>query len=131
VNLVALFVLRGGDRANLNVRAALLHVLGDLLGSIGAIAAAIVILATGWTPIDPILSIFLTLLILRGARDVTRRAGHVLMEGVPEGFDAATMRADLMSAVLASPTHHARVDAQHRTVGRHVARVSHRPPMRA
>jgi len=99
VNIVALFVLRGGDRANLNVRAALLHVLGDLLGSIGAIAAAIVILATGWTPIDPILSILLTLLILRGAWDVTRRAGHVLMEGVPEGFDAAAMRADLMSIV--------------------------------
>jgi cobalt-zinc-cadmium efflux system protein len=99
VNLVALFVLRGGDRANLNVRAALLHVLGDLLGSAGAIAAAIVILATGWTPIDPILSIFMTLFILRGAWDVTRHAGHVLMEGTPDGFDAAAMRADLMTAV--------------------------------
>ena len=99
VNVVALLVLRGGDRGNLNVRAALLHVLGDLLGSIGAIAAAIVILATGWMPIDPILSMVLTLLILRGAWDVTRRAGHVLMEGVPEGFDAAAMRADLVSAV--------------------------------
>jgi cobalt-zinc-cadmium efflux system protein len=99
VNLVALYVLRGGDRANLNVRAALLHVLGDLLGSVGAIAAAIVILLTGWTPIDPILSIVLTLLILRGAWDVTRRAGHVLMEGTPEGFDAAAMRADLLAAV--------------------------------
>ncbi len=99
VNLVALFVLRGGDHRNLNVRAALLHVLGDLLGSIGAIGAAIVILATGWTPIDPILSIVLTLLILRGAWDVTRRAGHVLMEGTPDGFDAAAMRTDLMTAV--------------------------------
>ena len=99
VNVVALLVLRGGDRSNLNVRAALLHVFGDLLGSIGAIAAAIVILATGWMPIDPILSIVLTLLILRGAWDVTRRAGHVLMEGVPDGFDAAAMRADLVSSV--------------------------------
>jgi cobalt-zinc-cadmium efflux system protein len=99
VNVVALLVLRGGDRSNLNVRAALLHVLGDLLGSVGAIAAAIVILATGWTPIDPILSIVLTLLILRGAWDVTRRAGHVLMEGTPDGFDAAAMRADLLAAV--------------------------------
>jgi len=99
VNLVALYVLRGGDRANLNVRAALLHVLGDLLGSAGAIAAAIVILATGWTPIDPILSILMTLLILRGAWDVTRRAGHVLMEGAPDGFDAAGLRTDLLAAV--------------------------------
>jgi cobalt-zinc-cadmium efflux system protein len=99
VNVIALVVLRGGDRSNLNVRAALLHVLGDLLGSVGAIAAAIVILATGWTPIDPILSIALTLLILRGAWDVTRRAGHVLMEGTPDGFDAAAMRKDLMGTV--------------------------------
>jgi cobalt-zinc-cadmium efflux system protein len=99
VNLVALFVLRGGNRANLNVRAALLHVIGDLLGSIGAIAAAIVILATGWTPIDPILSALIAVLILRGAWDITRRAGHVLMEGAPEGFDAAALRLDLINHV--------------------------------
>ncbi len=99
VNLIALAVLRGSDRGNLNVRAALLHVLGDLLGSAGAIGAAIVILATGWTPIDPILSILMTLLILRGAWDVTRRAGHVLMEGTPDGFDAERLRADLLVAV--------------------------------
>ncbi len=99
VNLIAFFVLRTGDRTNLNVRAALLHVVGDLLGSVGAIAAAIVILATGWTPIDPILSVLLTALILRGAWDVTRRAGHVLMEGTPEGFDVAALRADLIAVV--------------------------------
>ena len=91
--------LPAATAANLNVRAAFLHVLGDLLGRAGALAAAIVILATGWTPIDPILSIFVTLLILRGAWDVTRRAGHVLMEGTPDGFDAAAMRADLMTVV--------------------------------
>jgi len=99
VNVIAFFVLRAGDRRNLNVRAALLHVLGDLLGSVGAIAAAIVIIATGWTPIDPILSILMTLLILRGAWDVTRRAGHVLMEGSPDDFDVAALRADLIAAV--------------------------------
>jgi cobalt-zinc-cadmium efflux system protein len=99
VNLIALFVLRAGDHTNLNVRAALLHVLGDLLGSAGAIAGAIVILATGWTPIDPILSVLMTALILRGAWDVTRRAGHVLMEGAPDGFDAGALRADLIAVV--------------------------------
>ena len=98
-NLIAFFVLRTGDLTNLNVRAALLHVLGDLLGSAGAIVAAVVILATGWTPIDPILSVLLTALILRGAWDVTRRAGHVLMEGTPDGFDAAALRADLIAVV--------------------------------
>ena len=99
VNVVSFLVLRAGDRRNLNVSAALLHVLGDLLGSVGAIVAAIVILATGWTPIDPILSVFVSLLILRGAWDVTRRAGHVLMEGAPEGFDDRTLKADLRAAV--------------------------------
>ena len=99
VNLVAFFVLRAGDRDNLNVHAALLHVIGDLLGSVGAIVAAIVILATGWTPIDPILSILMTVLILRGAWDVTSRAAHVLMEGAPEGFDVASLRADLIATV--------------------------------
>jgi cobalt-zinc-cadmium efflux system protein len=99
VNAIAFLVLREGDSANLNVRAALLHVLGDLLGSVGAIIAAVVILATGWTPIDPILSVLLCALILRGAWDVTRRAAHVLMEGVPEGFDSDALKADLTANV--------------------------------
>jgi cobalt-zinc-cadmium efflux system protein len=99
VNLTTFFVLRGGNSTNLNVRAALLHVMGDLLSSMGAIVAAVVILATGWTPIDPILSALIAVLILRGAWDITRRAGHVLMEGAPEGFDAAALRLDLMNHV--------------------------------
>ncbi|HSD54129.1 MAG TPA: cation diffusion facilitator family transporter [Burkholderiales bacterium] len=99
VNVVAFLVLSAGDRRNLNVSAALMHVLGDLFGSVGAIVAAIVILASGWTPIDPILSVLVSLLILRGAWDITRRAGHVLMEGAPEGFDDTTLKADLRAAV--------------------------------
>jgi len=99
VNIVAYLVLRHGDSANLNVRAALLHVLGDLLGSVGTIGAAVVILSTGWTPIDPILSVALCALILRGAWDVTKRAAHVLMEGVPEGFDSDVLKADLTAHV--------------------------------
>ena len=99
VNIVAYLVLRHGDSANLNVRAAALHVLGDLLGSVGTIAAAVVILATGWTAIDPILSVALCALILRGAWDVTKRAAHVLMEGVPEGFDSDALKADLTAHV--------------------------------
>jgi hypothetical protein len=55
VNLIAFRLLAGGDHENLNVRAAALHVIGDLLGSLAALAAAVVILATGWTPIDPIM----------------------------------------------------------------------------
>jgi cobalt-zinc-cadmium efflux system protein len=99
VNLIGFFVLRHADTRNLNVRAALLHVLGDLLGSVAAIAAAIVILATGWTPIDPLLSLFITLLILRGALDVVRRSAHILMEGVPEGFIEEELKADLVREI--------------------------------
>lgn len=67
-NLFAFWLLhRGSEEKNINVRAAALHVLGDLLGSVGAIVAAIVILATGWTPIDPILSVLVSCLVLRSA----------------------------------------------------------------
>jgi cobalt-zinc-cadmium efflux system protein len=99
VNVVGFLVLRGGDRRNLNLSAATLHVLSDLLGSLAAIVAAVIILATGWTPIDPLLSVLVSLLILHAAWGVTRRAGHVLMEGTPEGFDDAALKADLRAQV--------------------------------
>jgi cobalt-zinc-cadmium efflux system protein len=97
VNLVAFWVLWKGDRENLNLRAALVHVAGDLLGSAGAIAAALVILATGWTPIDPILSVLVALLILRSAAMVVRESAHILLEGTPAGFDAEAVAADLVA----------------------------------
>ena len=99
VNLGAFWVLWQGDRGNLNLRAALLHVAGDLLGSAGAIAAALVILATGWTPIDPILSVLVALLILRSAAMVVRESAHILLEGTPAGFDAEAVAADLVATV--------------------------------
>ena len=67
VNMAAFWILHRGGSENLNVRGAALHVLGDMLGSVGAIAAALIILWTGWTPIDPILSVAVVLLILRSA----------------------------------------------------------------
>ena len=99
VNVAGYFLLRHGDHRNLNVRAALLHVIGDLLGSVAAIVAAVVILATGWTPIDPLLSIFVTLLILRSAFDVVRRSAHILMEGAPDDFIDEELKADLVREV--------------------------------
>jgi cobalt-zinc-cadmium efflux system protein len=99
VNLASLWVLSRGDRASLNLRAALLHVLGDLLGSVGAIVAALVILATGWTPIDPILSVLVSVLILRSAFSVVRDSGHILLEATPPDFDAARVAADLAASV--------------------------------
>ncbi len=89
VNLLSFWVLSRGDRGNLNLRGALLHVLGDLLGSAGAIVAALVILLTGWTPMDPILSVLVSVLILSAGWRVVRESAHILLEGTPEGFDAA------------------------------------------
>lgn len=86
VNLVAAWVLSrvGGS---LNARGALLHVLGDLLGSLAALIAGGVIMATGWLPIDPILSIVVGLLILRSTWQLLRQSAGVLMEGVPTHLD--------------------------------------------
>lgn len=97
-NIAGFLVLHHGDRDNLNVRGALLHVLGDLLGSLGAIAAAGVILATGWTPIDPILSVVVAALILKGAWTVVRQSAHILVEGTPTGIDPDAVRRALHDA---------------------------------
>lgn len=99
VNVLSFWVLSRGDRGNLNLRAALLHVLGDLLGSAGAIVAAIVIILTGWSPIDPLLSVLVSVLILRSAWRVVRESAHILLEGTPQGFDQAAVVADLTSTV--------------------------------
>lgn len=82
VNLVVAWVLsRGGE--GLNTRAALLHVLGDLLGSVAALLAGGIIFFTGWTPADPILSLVVVALILVSTVRLLKEAMHVLMEGVP------------------------------------------------
>jgi len=80
-NLAVLRVLGGSDGDNLNVSAARLHVLSDLLGSIAASVAAVVILTTGWTPIDPLLSVLVALLILRGALSLLRKTSQTLLAG--------------------------------------------------
>ena len=94
-NIAAFFVLNGGNRENLNMRGVWLHVLGDLLGSVAAIIAAGVILLTGWTPIDPILSIFVALIILKSAWGVVKSTAHILLEGTPSGVNLADIKADL------------------------------------
>ena len=98
VNIAAFLVLRGGGNS-LNIRGAALHVLGDLLGSVAAILAAIIMLTTGWTPIDPILSLLVAALILRSAWSLVRQSAHILLEGAPAWLDIDTLRADLRGAV--------------------------------
>jgi cobalt-zinc-cadmium efflux system protein len=99
VNVLSFLVLRSGDKHNLNIRAAVLHVIGDLLCSVAAVIAALVILTTGWTPIDPLLSIVVALIILRSAWRVVADSGHILLEGSPPGFDSRTVREHLCAAL--------------------------------
>jgi cobalt-zinc-cadmium efflux system protein len=109
-NLVAFLVLSGGNRENLNMRSAWLHVLGDLLGFLIAIVAAAIILFTGWSPIDPILSVLVAVLILKSALGIVRSSAHILLEGAPEGLDLATLRSDLIAKVPAvEDVHHIHV----------------------
>lgn len=95
VNLIAFRVLHGGDQEDLNMRAALWHVVGDLLGSVAAIAAALVIMSTGWMPIDPLLSVLVALIILVGGIRIVRSTAHILIEGVPPGLSTAAIKSDL------------------------------------
>lgn len=110
VNLISFIVLHGGDRDNLNIRGAALHVAGDLLGSVAAIAAALVILSTGWMAIDPILSVAVAMLILRSAWMLVKRSSHVLLEGAPEWLDLDAMQERVVTRVpTVTSIHHVHV----------------------
>lgn len=88
-NLISAWALRreGDIHDNVNVRSAYLHVLGDALGSIGAIGAGALMLLFGWYAADPLISVFVSLLILRGAWRILNETLHVLMEGTPPSVD--------------------------------------------
>lgn len=97
-NLLSFLILRDGEDS-LNLRGALLHVLSDLLGSAAAMAAAGVIMLTGWVPIDPILSAFVALLIVHSGWRVTRESAHILLEGAPRDLDPDALAHELAAAV--------------------------------
>ena len=99
VNIISFTVLHKGDQDNLNIRGAALHVAGDLLGSVAAIVAAIVIIYTGWTLIDPILSVAVAALILRSAWALVKRSAHVLLEGAPDWLDVSDMQERIVANV--------------------------------
>lgn len=86
VNLAIIWLLHRGEQ-NLNVRGAMIHVIGDLLGSVAALASGLVILYTGWMPIDPLLSFLICALILFSCLRLLRDVLHVIMEGVPQHLE--------------------------------------------
>jgi len=94
MNIVVAWVL-SRDKKSVNTRAALVHVMGDLLGSIAALIAGIVIQLTGWMPIDAILSILVSLLILKSTISILKESYHFLMEGVPLHIDYLQVGQDL------------------------------------
>ena len=95
VNIIAFAILHGGSKEDLNLQGALWHVAGDLLGSVAAIGAAVIIMTTGWMAADPILSVLVALLVLFAGVRIARKSGHILLEGTPAGLDPAEIRADL------------------------------------
>jgi len=125
INIIVFFVLHGGDQENLNMRGAALHVLGDLLGSVAAITAAVIILYTGWMPIDPILSIGVAMLIFRSAWHLVKRSGHILLEGAPEWLNVDEMQSKIIASNPAvKEIHHVHVwglTPQHPMLTMHVA----------
>ncbi|WP_414457362.1 CDF family zinc transporter ZitB [Enterobacter kobei] len=99
-NILAFWILhRGSGEKNLNVRAAAFHVLGDLLGSVGAIVAALVILYIGWTPVDPILSVLVSCLVLRSAWSLLKESVNELLEGAPASMDIDELKRNLRRSV--------------------------------
>ncbi|MDP1555087.1 MAG: cation diffusion facilitator family transporter, partial [Hyphomonas sp.] len=108
VNVIAFAILQGGGhKGDLNLRGALWHVAGDMLGSVAAILAAVLILWQGWYIADPLLSILVAGLALFGGVRIARESGHILIEGTPEGLEAAKIIADLKANVpgVANVTH--------------------------
>lgn len=96
--LVAWIMMRGGDvEGNLNMKGAYMHVLSDMLGSVGAIVAALCIIFFGWEWADPLASIIVALLVLRSGYHVTKASINVLMEGTPSEVEIAQVEAAILS----------------------------------
>jgi cobalt-zinc-cadmium efflux system protein len=110
VNAVVLRSLHGGDHEDLNTAGARLHVFGDLLGSVATVLAALLVRYLGWQWADPLLSLLVSLLILRGAFVLLKRSSHILLEGVPEDLATEDIRAVLAEADPAvAEVHHLHV----------------------
>ena len=97
VNLVGIFALRHHAHGNLNIRSALWHIFGDLLGSVGVIGAALVIRFTGWTTVDPLISIGIAVLIGAGGLRILYDSANILLDSVPKEMDSQAVTRYLAS----------------------------------
>jgi len=94
-NVIGLAILRSGGRQNLNVKGAFLHMWSDAVSSIGVIAAAVIILLTGWSFADPIITILIVVLILRGAVGLVVEASNILLETVPKHLNVSQITSEV------------------------------------
>jgi cobalt-zinc-cadmium efflux system protein len=104
INVVVILALRSDSR-NLNLRAALMHVIGDVAASVGVVVAGLVILLTGWLYIDPLLSLAIAALIAYGALGIIRETVNLLLEGTPREIDLAAVKAEIASTKLVTGVH--------------------------
>ncbi|MGQ0567227.1 MAG: cation diffusion facilitator family transporter [Gemmobacter sp.] len=118
VNVTGAWYLSRGDKRDTNLKGAFLHVIGDLLGSVGAILAAIGIMLTGWLILDPLLSVLVAALVVRSAWSLVSDSLRVLLQAVPQGLDARTAEADLatLPGIAAAGHFHAWVLTDNSTV---------------
>ncbi len=93
---VAWLLIRGDSKGNLNIKSALLHVFGDLLGSVGALIAGLLIILFGWNIADPIASIIVAILIVISGYRITKDSLHILMEGEPQNINIDSMKKPLL-----------------------------------
>ena len=106
VNIVAAWILMRGDKdENLNVRSAFLHVIGDMLGSVGAIIAALLMIFFGWGIADPIASVIVAILIIISGIRVTKESFHILMEGTPAHLEMDKVKTALLNIPSVSEVH--------------------------
>lgn len=98
VNLISMRLLAGGSQQSLNVKGAYLEVMGDLLGSIGVIAASVIIMTTGWTLADPIIGAGIGLFIIPRTWTLLREAVHILMEGAPSRIDLTQLEQGMLGS---------------------------------
>ena len=104
-NLLILWHLHGEGHGNLNVRSAMLHVIGDTLSSVAVVVGGAIIFLTGWYPIDALLSFLIGGIILFGAVNVTREAVHILLENSPRNADAYTVAQHLCELEAVEDVH--------------------------
>lgn len=123
VNVFIAIRLREGGGGNLNIRAAMLHVIGDIGASIGVILSGVIILLTGWYYADPLISVAIAALIAWGALRIVRDTANVLLEGAPHGIDLAQVRATILKAEGIASVHDLHVwalDAEQLALSCHV-----------